>query len=124
VGYRQFKIIWSEPAKQDFEKIITQIAENAPINAARFGEKMLSAINLLHSRPKRFPTLYETPGCRYLLFRKYRVAFRIDEKRRVVYVLAILFPYQQFDFLRLGISVVRLTRRKKKGKRLKIIWVS
>ena len=100
-NYR-FKVVWSEPAKQDFEKIISQIAENAPIRAAAFGERMLRAIKTLRWSPFRCPPLYETPVCRYLLFKKYRIAFRIDERKQNVQIIAILFPYQQFDALRLA----------------------
>ena len=101
----QFKIAWSAPARKDFEKIITQIADSAPVTAARFGEKMLDAIASLRWAPHRFPEMYETPVCRYLLFKKYRVAFKIDEARQIVYVVAILFPYQQLDLLRLNVAI-------------------
>lgn len=72
----KFKIVWSEPAKWDFEKIISQIADNAPVRAAKFGEDMLRAVESLRWSPFRCPSLYETPICRYLLFKKYRIAFR------------------------------------------------
>jgi plasmid stabilization system protein ParE len=96
-----FKIVWSEPAKWDFEKIVSQIAENAPMRATRFGEGLLRAVESLRWSPFRCPPLYETPICRYLLFKKYRIAFRIKELEEIVEVIAILFPYQQFDLLRL-----------------------
>ena len=82
--HHQFQIFWSAPAKQDFEKINAQIAENSPLNAARFGEKMLQALDALRWRPKRFPALYETPVCRYLLFKKYRVACKRGDQKVAV----------------------------------------
>ncbi len=96
-----FEIFWSEPAKEDFEKIIFQIAEDAPLTAGRFGAKMLLAIESLARSPYRCPALFETPACRYLLFKRYRIVFQIDEAERIIAILAILFPYQQFDLIRL-----------------------
>lgn len=98
----RFQIVWSQPAKEDFEKIIGQIAEAAPMRAAKFCEDMLRRIEKLDQRPHRCPTLYENPLCRYLLFKKYRVVFQIDAFRKRVYIIAILFPYQQFESLRLN----------------------
>jgi len=98
----QFKIVWSEPAKWDFEKVISQIAENTPLRAAAFGERLLRAIESLEWSPFRCPPLYETPICRYLLIKKYRIVFWIDEPEGIVHIIAILFPYQQFDLLRLN----------------------
>lgn len=97
-----FQIIWGEPAKQDFEKIITQIAEAAPMTAARFGEDMLRAVETLGWSPYRCPNLYETPECRYLLFKNYRIVFKVNERANNIGIVAILFPYQQFDLLRLN----------------------
>ena len=98
----QFEIVWSEPAKWDFEKIISQIAESAPLRAAAFGEGLLRKVESLTWSPFRCPPLYETPICRFLLYKKYRIAFYIDERKRAVQIIAILFPYQQFDALRLA----------------------
>lgn len=101
----QFEIAWSEPAKWDFEKIISQIAENAPMTAGKFGEGLLRAVETLKWSPWRCPPLYETPICRYLLFKKYRIAFHVYERKSIVYVIAILFPYQQFDLSRLELII-------------------
>ena len=95
-----FEIFWSGPAKQDFEKIISTIAENAPLRASRFGERMLRAVESLSQSPYRCPPLHEFPSCRYLLLKRYRIVFQIDEREQKVHVVAILFPYQQFDRLR------------------------
>ena len=97
----RFQIVWSQPAKKDFEKTVGQIAEVAPMTAAKFGEDMLRRIARLDERPNRCPTLYETPSCRYLLFKKYRIVFQIDDAFKHVYIIAILFPYQQFSSLRM-----------------------
>ena len=97
----QFKIYWSEPAKRDFEKIISPIAENTPLRAAAFGERLLRAVESLAWNPYRCPPFYETPICRFLLVKKYRLVFWIDEPGGVVHLIAILFPYQQFELLRL-----------------------
>lgn len=95
-----FEIFWSEPAKWDFEKIIASIAENAPLRASRFGGQLLRAIESLGRSPYRCPVLNEFPTCRYLLLKKYRIVFRIEERQQKVHVIAILFPYQQLDLLR------------------------
>jgi plasmid stabilization system protein ParE len=100
VENHRFKIVWSEPAKRDFEKIIAQIAENAPMRAAAFGKGLTHAVESLKWSPYRCPPLYESPICRYLLFKKYRIAFHIYERKRTVQVIAFLFPYQQFDMSR------------------------
>jgi plasmid stabilization system protein ParE len=95
-----FEIDWSEPAKRDFEKIISSIAENAPLRASRFGERLLRAVESLSQSPYRCPLLTEFPICRYLLLKKYCIVFKIEEREQKVHVVAILFPYEQFNLLR------------------------
>jgi hypothetical protein len=63
---------------------------------------LLRKVESLSWSPSRCPPLYETPICRYLLFKKYRIAFHSDERKRAVQIIAILFSYQQFDALRLA----------------------
>lgn len=97
-----FEIVWSGPAKWDFEKIIAQTAQAAPMRATTFGEGLLRSIEKLRQRPHRYARLYETQICRYLLFKRYRAVFYIDEIKSIVYIIAILFPYQQFKLSRLA----------------------
>ncbi|MEK7727227.1 MAG: type II toxin-antitoxin system RelE/ParE family toxin [candidate division KSB1 bacterium] len=97
-----FKIIWAGPAKRDFEKIITQIAQAAPVRAANFGAGLLGAVETLQKRPRRCAHLYETQVCRYLLYQRYRIVFYIDATKSIVYIVALLFPYQQFNLSRLS----------------------
>lgn len=70
------------------------------MRAAKFGEDMLRRIERLDQNPYRCATLYETPECRYLLFKKYRIVFKVDEIYKRVHIIAILFPYQQFSLLK------------------------
>lgn len=72
------------------------------MRAATFGKGLTNAVASLKWSPFRCPPLFETSVCRSLLFKKYRIAFHLDERKRIVQIVAILFPYQQFDMLRLG----------------------
>ena len=91
-----FKVQWTRRAKKKLKKVIAEIAKDAPLRAVEFSRRLLDAAALLRWSPHRCPRTKENPAHRHLIFKKYRIIFRIDEDKHIVWINTILFPYQQY----------------------------
>jgi plasmid stabilization system protein ParE len=91
-----FEVHWTEPAQEDFDEIVDEIAEDAPVRANKFGNRLLDAAASLRWSPYRCPRAPDEPSCRHLIIKKYRIIFEIDEVNRMVWIRAVMFPYQQY----------------------------
>jgi plasmid stabilization system protein ParE len=99
-----FKVQWTQPAEDDLDKIIDEIAKDAPLRAVDFGRRLQELAGSLRWSPHRRPRTSDDPTCRHLIYKKYRIIFEIDEDSRIVWIRAIMFPYQQYrpyDYFRL-----------------------
>ena len=79
-----FKVIWTEPAICDLEKIDRHLRRRNPAAANRIGESLLKKAGLLAKHPELEPVWEEDTGWRYLVLRPYRLYYRILGERRVV----------------------------------------
>lgn len=46
------RIVWTERALDDLEKLLEYIARDAPVTARRFAQKMISRLELLQEHPR------------------------------------------------------------------------
>lgn len=96
----RFEVRWGEAAQQRLKEIIEEIEEDAPLKAQSFAQRLIRAAATLKFSPSRCPRLFEHPNYRFLLVNRYRIVFRIAEApktaKRIVWVVTILYPYEQF----------------------------
>ena len=80
-----FKLIWSPAARDDLHDIVVFIARDNPNRAMSFGYELISETDRL----KEFPELgrsvpeYRDDNIREIIFRPYRIVYRIDHERRL-----------------------------------------
>jgi toxin ParE1/3/4 len=85
------EIVWTGPAAADFEEIISYIAQDNPWAADKIGRKILERIDLLTKLPfLGSPFAGDPKGqVRELIYRKYRVFYRVKEALRRVEILTV-----------------------------------
>ena len=81
------KILFTEDALVELEIILDYIRVDNPAAAARFGNALLSHIELLRSFPRIGVPLPGRPGIRKLLHSPVRVYYRLHENRGLIEVL-------------------------------------
>ena len=79
-----FKVIWTEPAICDLEKIDRHLRRRNPAAADRIGEALLKKAELLGRFPELGPVWEEDPAWRYLALRPYKIFYRVLDEPRVV----------------------------------------
>jgi len=76
-----YKLIWSPAARDDLHDIVVFIARDNPNRAMSFGYELISETE--------FPELgrsvpeYRDDNIREIIFRPYRIVYRIDHERRL-----------------------------------------
>jgi toxin ParE1/3/4 len=87
----EYEIVWTLPAERDLEAIARYIAQRNPTAAARLVKAIVAEV----SRLRAFPYLGSAypPGStsrnRELIYRKYRIFYRVVEAARRVEVLTV-----------------------------------
>ncbi|MDQ6632385.1 MAG: type II toxin-antitoxin system RelE/ParE family toxin [Verrucomicrobiota bacterium] len=73
------KIIWSPRALEDLREIVRYIRRDNPTAAKRFGEQLIERAENLAAFPERGRVIpkFADPTIRDILFRNYRIAYRI-----------------------------------------------
>jgi len=79
-----FKVFLSDDALSDLERIVTFIAPHNAAAAAQMGNHLLDAALSLHSFPERGRMVPEfgRPEVREIIFRSYRIIYRINQTDR------------------------------------------
>ena len=80
-----FKLIWSPAARDDLHDIVVFIARDNPNRAMSFGYELISETNRLQEFPEfgRSVPEYRDDNIREIIFRPYRIVYRIDHERRL-----------------------------------------
>jgi toxin ParE1/3/4 len=86
-----FKIVWSELARQDLRDIVEFIARDNPPVAETFGYLLISRVDSLSEFPRlgRMVPEIRNEDIREIVFRSYRIVYRVDEARRAVAVIRV-----------------------------------
>ncbi len=87
----RYRVVTTPRAKQDALEIAGWIAKDSPLNASRWLDRLMGAVEALAELPHRCPLAPENPyhasEIRHLLFGEYRVLFTIAEQEvRVLHV--------------------------------------
>ncbi len=79
-----FKVVWTEPAVCDLERIDRYLRRRNPAAADKTGEAILSKAGLLARHPQ-LGAVWEEDDCwRFLVMRPYKIFYRILTKQNVV----------------------------------------
>ena len=80
-----YKLIWSPAARDDLHDIVVFIARDNPNRAMSFGYELISETNRLQEFPEfgRSVPEYRDDNIREIIFRPYRIIYRIDHERRL-----------------------------------------
>ena len=80
-----FKLIWSPAARDDLHDIVGFIARDNPNRAMSFGYQLISETDRLQEFPElgRSVPEYRDDNIREMIFRPYRIVYRIDHERRL-----------------------------------------
>ena len=80
-----FKLIWSPAARDDLHDIVVFIARDNPNRAMSFGYELISETNRLQEFPEfgRSVPEYRDDNIREIIFRPYRIVYRIDHEQRL-----------------------------------------
>ena len=79
-----FKIIWTEPAVCDLERIDRYLRRRNPAAANKTGEAILSKAGLLARHPQMGAVWEEDAGWRFTVMRPYKIFYRILTEQNVI----------------------------------------
>ncbi|MDQ7248466.1 type II toxin-antitoxin system RelE/ParE family toxin [Dongia sedimenti] len=85
------RIDWSEPARDGLRDIQTYIAQDSPVAAQQFVEKLIAAVERLAQFPEsgRHVPESEMENVRELIFGSYRIIYRPETPERVLIVAIV-----------------------------------
>lgn len=96
---KRFRVNLSQQAQNDLEQIFYYIADDNSNNATNFILQLEKKIYSLENFPQRHPLIPENEffgtSYRHLIFKKYRVVYRIAEKS--VFILRIFHGAKLLD---------------------------
>jgi len=86
-----FKIVWTEPAIQNLQDATAYISRDNREAAIRFGKELFQHIEVLNSFPYIGPVYPRGSdgNARQIVFRKYRIFYRVNEGLKIVEILAV-----------------------------------
>ena len=80
-----YKLTWSPAARDDLHDIVIFIARDNPNRAMSFGYELISETDRVHEFPElgRIVPEYRNENIREILFRPYRIVYRVDHDRKL-----------------------------------------
>jgi toxin ParE1/3/4 len=86
-----FKIVWTEPAIQNLREITAYISQDNPSAAVKLGAELFRHVEVLETFPFIGPAYPRGSGkeIREIIFRKYRIFYRVREDRKLVEILTV-----------------------------------
>lgn len=89
----KFRVIVTPEAESGIRQAFGYIRQRSPLNAERWLRRLYEQVDTLEYFPERCGKARETEyleeDLRQLLFRAYRIVFRIDKAQKTVYVLYV-----------------------------------
>ena len=84
-----FQVFLSDQALSDLERIVAYIAPHNPVAAERLGNQLLDAALSLNTFPERGRAApeFRRPELREIIFRSYRIIYRINRVDRSLEVV-------------------------------------
>ncbi len=81
-----YKLIWSPLSRNDLHDIVHYVALDSPERAAAFGFRLIQRMEVLQEHPEigRCVPEHRNPLIREIIFRPYRIVYRVNHERRTV----------------------------------------
>ena len=85
------KLIWSPAARDDPHNLFVFIARDNPNRAMSFGYELISETDRLQEFPElgRIVPEYRSDNIREMIFRPYRIVYRVDHKRKLCQIARV-----------------------------------
>ena len=86
-----FRIDWTESARNDLKNIVTYIAEDDPVAALNFGEGIIASVDQLERFPRsgRVVREKEDDQLREIPYSPYRIVYEIDDDNGIVNIVRV-----------------------------------
>jgi plasmid stabilization system protein ParE len=86
-----YALIWSPAARDDLHDIVVFIARDNPNRAMSFGYELVSETDRLREFPElgRIVPEYRNDSLREIIFRPYRLVYRVDHERKVCQIARV-----------------------------------
>jgi len=85
------QVIWSPASRDDLRDLVRFIAQDSPQRAEAFAYRLMSQADRLRDFPeigRRVPELHD-PTMRELIFRPYRIIYRVQRERGFVEIVRV-----------------------------------
>ena len=81
-----YKLIWSPHSRDDLREIVLFISRDSPQRAQSFALRLVAHVDLLQDQPEigRIVPELRIPQIREIIFRPYRIVYRVDHQRMLV----------------------------------------
>jgi len=85
------ELIWSPAARDDLRDIVRFIARDNQRRAESFGYELMTRTDILHDHPEagRIVPEYRNPRIREIIYRPYRIVYRLDIERHLVEIARV-----------------------------------
>lgn len=80
----KFKLVWTEPAVCDVERIDRYLRRRNPAAALKLGEGLLERVQTLETQPEIGRVYDPELPYRVLLHQRYKVYYRVSREKRIV----------------------------------------
>ena len=80
----KYKLVWTEPASCDLEKIDRYLRRRNPAAAEKLGEGLLRRVRALEKHPELGRPYEEDPSYRLLPHQDYKIFYRVKREDRIV----------------------------------------
>lgn len=97
-----YQVVLTALARSDLRAISTSIAQDSPVAAERFVNRLLDNAESLGDAPRRGKSVTDRDGVRRVVHRPYVIYYRVEENERVVRVLRFWHGARAPESLRLG----------------------
>ena len=86
-----YKLIWSPVSRDDLRDIVRFIARDSPQRAESFAYRLMAQADMLREHPEigRSVPEHRSTTIREILFRPYRIVYRVDHPRKLVEVARV-----------------------------------
>ncbi len=86
-----YPIVWTETARNDLAQLVSYIASDDPVAAARFGEAIIDHIEqaALHPNSGRVVPEFQVETLRELILSPYRLIYEVHDETQKVYVVRL-----------------------------------
>ena len=84
-----YQVILTSLAKDDLQGITEYIAQDDPISAESFAQKLLDDAIVLELAPFRGKVLKRKPGVRFIVKGSYLIYYRVEEGNSIIRILRV-----------------------------------